>query len=101
MPKITVSNCKCQITEKCIDIPSQKLDTGQQIKGLTCNIQTQLSETKESVQEQYNVKEHTAENNILHGASIDQVHLNVRVDLQLKTRISTAINMVLPRVTSI
>jgi hypothetical protein len=31
-----------------------------------------LSKTKESIQEQYNVKEHTAENNILlHGTSID------------------------------
>jgi hypothetical protein len=30
MPKITVNDCKCQITEKRLDVPSQKLDTGQQ-----------------------------------------------------------------------
>jgi hypothetical protein len=65
MPKSTANNCKCQITEKCFDIPCQKLDIAQQNQSLNCNIQTQLSETKESVEE------YTTENNILvHGTGV-------------------------------
>jgi hypothetical protein len=72
MPKNAVNNCKCQVTEKNISIPSQNLDIGHQNQSLTCSIQTQLSETKESVKEQHNVIEHTIENNtLIHDTSID------------------------------
>jgi hypothetical protein len=72
MLKSAVSYSKCQVTEKTVSIPHPYLDNSHQNQSLTCNIQTQMSETKESVKEQYNVKEHTIENNMLiHGASID------------------------------
>lgn len=71
MPKSAVNNCNCKVTEKNVCIPSQNLDIGHQNQSLTCSIQPQLSETKESVKEQYNVEEHTIENNtLIHGTSI-------------------------------
>ncbi|XP_023724584.1 serine/threonine-protein kinase 32B [Cryptotermes secundus] len=72
MPKSVVNNCECQVKEKNVSNPSQNLDIGHQNQSLTCSIQTQLSETKESVTEQYNVKDHTIENNtLIHGTIID------------------------------
>jgi hypothetical protein len=72
LSKSTVDNCKCQITEKHFDIPSQKLDIDHQIQSLTCNTQAHLSETKESLKDQFDVKKHTTENNMLiYGTSTD------------------------------
>jgi hypothetical protein len=66
MPKSAVNNSKCQVTEENVGNPSQNIDLGHQNQSLTCSIQTQLSEKKESL------KEFTIENNLLiHGTSID------------------------------
>lgn len=72
---------KCQVTEKdsknCIYIPDQSMDNGHQNHSMIYNIHTQRSESKKSVKEQYNIKEHTIQNNVLisdhiHGTSTDQ-----------------------------
>lgn len=72
---------KCQITDKdsknCIYIPDQSMDNGHQNNSMIYNIHTQTSESKKSVKEQYNIKEHTIQNNVLisdriHGTSTEQ-----------------------------
>ena len=68
---------KCQVTDKdsknYIYIPDQSMDN----QSMIYNIQAQRSESKKSVKEQYNIKEHTTQNNMLssdhiHGTSTDQ-----------------------------
>ena len=72
---------KCQITDKdsknCIYIPDQSVDNGHQNHSMIYNIHTQRSESKKSVKEQYNIKEHTIQNNVLisdhiHGTGTGQ-----------------------------
>jgi hypothetical protein len=66
---------KCQTTDKdsrnYIHIPDQSVDSGHQNQSMICNIQTQSSESNKSVKEQYNIKEHTIQNNTV---SSDHIH---------------------------
>jgi len=73
---------KCQITDKdsknCTYVPDQSMDNGHQDHSMIYNIHTQGSESKKSYKEQYNIIEHTIQNNVLitdhtHGTGTDQI----------------------------